>query len=183
MEYDDSKITYDEIGNPLEYRDGFVLQWEKGKMLSSVKNSENKIAYAYNSNGIRIRKDVNGTVTNYNVDGNKIISEKTGKDLTWYFYDENENVIACQKEEKMYYYEKDKMNNIIGIYDEKGEKVVGYSYDAWGNLLSISGDKELGKDNPFRYRSYYYDNETYTSDVQRKARLYKNGKMKILKKQ
>lgn len=159
-EYDGNKITYDEIGNPLSYRDGFVFQWEKGKMLSSVKNSENKIDYAYNSNGIRIKKDVNGIVTSYHVDGNKIISEKTGEDQKWYFYDENESVTAYQKGEKMYYYEKDKLDNIIGIYNEKGQKVVGYSYDAWGNLLSISGDKELGEDNPFRYRSYYYDAET-----------------------
>jgi len=36
---------------------------------------------------------------------------------------------------------------------------VTYSYDAWGNVLTATGD--LANINPFRYRSYYYDAETY----------------------
>lgn len=28
-----------------------------------------------------------------------------------------------------------------------------------GNLTKVSGDKTLAKQNPFRYRSYYYDEE------------------------
>lgn len=43
-----------------------------------------------------------------------------------------------------------------------GEVVVGYSYDPWGNILSVTGSmaSTLGVDNPFRYRSYYYDTES-----------------------
>ena len=41
-----------------------------------------------------------------------------------------------------------------------GARVVEYSYDSWGKLLTISGNQELGKLNPFRYRGYYYDEET-----------------------
>jgi len=35
-----------------------------------------------------------------------------------------------------------------------------YSYDEWGNLISISGDTALANLNPIRYRGYYYDAET-----------------------
>lgn len=37
-----------------------------------------------------------------------------------------------------------------------------YKYDSWGKILSITGSKKdtIGKTNPFRYKSYYYDNET-----------------------
>ena len=37
-----------------------------------------------------------------------------------------------------------------------------YIYDAWGNILSITGSMAgtLGQVNPFRYRGYYYDTET-----------------------
>ena len=40
--------------------------------------------------------------------------------------------------------------------------MVEYGYDAWGNLLFTSGSMAgtLGADNPFRYRGYYYDDET-----------------------
>ena len=40
--------------------------------------------------------------------------------------------------------------------------MVEYSYDAWGNVLLISGMycDTLGVDNPIRYRGYYYDFET-----------------------
>ena len=46
--------------------------------------------------------------------------------------------------------------------DGSGTKVVKYTYDAWGKLISTSGTlaSTLGADNPFRYRGYYYDTET-----------------------
>ena len=36
---------------------------------------------------------------------------------------------------------------------------VTYSYDAWGNILSVTGPRadNLGKLNPLRYRGYVYD--------------------------
>ncbi|MBE6990664.1 MAG: RHS repeat-associated core domain-containing protein, partial [Ruminococcaceae bacterium] len=39
---------------------------------------------------------------------------------------------------------------------------VSYTYDAWGNLLSVTGDMAdgLGALNPLRYRGYVYDTET-----------------------
>ena len=46
--------------------------------------------------------------------------------------------------------------------NEGGEKVVTYRYDAWGNILSITGTlaSTIGNANPFRYRGYYYDTDT-----------------------
>ena len=46
--------------------------------------------------------------------------------------------------------------------DGSGTRVVEYTYDAWGKLISTSGSlaSTLGADNPFRYRGYYYDTET-----------------------
>ena len=46
-----------------------------------------------------------------------------------------------------------------------GSVVVEYKYDAWGNhaILDANGDdltSGVGVLNPFRYRSYYYDEET-----------------------
>ena len=53
-------------------------------------------------------------------------------------------------------------NDIVGLMDESGVRVVEYIYDAWGKLISSTGTlaTTLGADNPFRYRGYYYDTET-----------------------
>ena len=53
-------------------------------------------------------------------------------------------------------------NDVIALIDDAGETVVEYKYDSWGKILSITGSKAstIGKTNPFRYRGYYYDEET-----------------------
>ncbi len=53
-------------------------------------------------------------------------------------------------------------NDIVGLMDESGMRVVEYIYDAWSKLISTTGTlaTTLGADNPFRYRGYYYDTET-----------------------
>ncbi len=50
----------------------------------------------------------------------------------------------------------------MGIVDSWGNEVVHYTYDAWGNLLGMSGSMAgtLGKLNVLRYRGYVYDDET-----------------------
>ena len=52
--------------------------------------------------------------------------------------------------------------DVVALVDGTGKVVVEYSYDAWGNPLSISGSMKdtLGKMNPLRYRAYVYDEET-----------------------
>jgi RHS repeat-associated protein len=47
---------------------------------------------------------------------------------------------------------------VLAITDQSGTIVAEYSYDAWGNILSQSGD--LADINPLRYAGYYYDDET-----------------------
>ena len=45
----------------------------------------------------------------------------------------------------------------------RGSEIVAqYRYDAWGNILLESRDSAdyFAVNNPFRYRSYYYDIET-----------------------
>ena|GEM_PF-2944282 len=41
---------------------------------------------------------------------------------------------------------------------QRAAVVVRYAYDAWGNILSMTGP--MAYTNPIRYRGYYYDDET-----------------------
>jgi YD repeat-containing protein len=63
-----------------------------------------------------------------------------------------------------YYYTKNAQGDITGIVDKNCNTVVEYTYDAWGKLLNMtdsSGDAHIGQKNPFLYRGYYYDSETW----------------------
>lgn len=53
-------ITYDEIGNPLTYRDGMDFTWSDGRKLSTITKGTDSIIYQYDVNGYRRYKIVNG---------------------------------------------------------------------------------------------------------------------------
>ena len=50
------------------------------------------------------------------------------------------------------------MGDVLAITDTEGSIVGNYEYDAWGKVLTA--DTDIAKQNPIRYRGYYYDNET-----------------------
>ena len=61
-----------------------------------------------------------------------------------------------------YYYTVNLQGDVMAIVDASGTSVVSYAYDAWGNVLSVTGTMAdtLGEINPLRYRGYVYDQET-----------------------
>ena len=158
--FNGQSITYDAIGNPLSYR-GMTLSWEGGRRLASVSKEGLSASYVYNAGGIRTQKTVNGVTTNYYLDGNSILRQVTGNDVLEFFYDAN-GVLGFYYNNTPYYYLKNLQGDIVGILDANGTQVVSYTYDAWGAPLSVTGTAAdtIGQLNPFRYRGYYYDNET-----------------------
>ena len=158
--FNGQSITYDAIGNPLSYR-GMTLSWEGGRRLASVSKEGLSASYVYNAGGIRTQKTVNGVTANYYLDGNSILRQVTGNDVLEFFYDAN-GVLGFYYNNTPYYYLKNLQGDIVGILDANGTQVVSYTYDAWGAPLSVTGTAAdtIGQINPFRYRSYYYDNET-----------------------
>ena len=62
----------------------------------------------------------------------------------------------------VYYYVTNLQGDVVAILNADGDPVVQYTYDAWGNILSISGPMvdTLGTANPLTYRGYVYDTET-----------------------
>ena len=158
--FNGQSITYDAIGNPLSYR-GMTLSWAGGRRLASVSKEGLSASYVYNSDGIRTQKTVNGVTTNYYLDGSSVLRQVTGNDVLEFFYDAN-GVLGFYYNNTPHYYLKNLQGDIVGILDANGTQVVSYTYDAWGAPLSVTGTAAdtIGQLNPFRYRSYYYDNET-----------------------
>lgn len=159
-EYNGQVITQDELGNPLQYVDGKSFTWKDGRKLATYCDGTNRAEYFYDSSNQRVKKIVNGTEVLYNWDEEKLISQKDENGYLYFLYDSENTLVGFEKDSQIYYYEKNALNDIVSIYSQIGEKLVEYSYDAWGNLVSVEGDTELGTINPFRYRSYYYDNES-----------------------
>ena len=77
-------------------------------------------------------------------------------------YDENGDVTGGYYNGTPFAYAKNLQGDVLGIIDGNGVWVVSYEYDAWGNPLSVTGSLAgtLGAINPFRYRSYVYDEES-----------------------
>ena len=75
-----------------------------------------------------------------------------------------------------YYYATNIQGDVTAILDTTGTPVVEYTYDAWGNPLTITGTMAdtLGKANSLRYRGYVYDAETSLYYLQSR---YYNPKM------
>ena len=61
-----------------------------------------------------------------------------------------------------YYYTVNLQGDVTAILNTSGTAVVEYTYDAWGNILTVTGSMAdtLGAVNPLTYRGYVYDTET-----------------------
>lgn len=161
-EFDGDSITYDKNGNPLTYRDDMTFEWENGRIINNINTSDKAIQMSYDSNGMRTQKSVDGVKTNYYYDSsNNLFALTQGNDTLFFYYDNSGEVMSVSCNGTMYYYIKDLQGDITEIVDKDGNSVAEYAYDAWGNMLNEdNGTLTVGKLNPFRYRSYVYDEET-----------------------
>ncbi len=93
------------------------------------------------------------------------IIDDNGTKTLFYYYDASGNHIGFEyidddNVSREYFYQLNLQNDVISILDINGDEVVSYTYDAYGRLINMVGDVEIGELNSIRYRSYYYDNET-----------------------
>ena len=172
--YNGQSITYDEIGNPLTYRDGMSMTWKNGRQLATLTNGDTSISYGYDSDSVRTTKTVNGVKYTYAYLNGQLLYETRGDAKFYYSYDANgilynvRYTLTDGGTEYSYYYTHNSRGDIVGIYNGAGELKAHYEYDAWGNVISITDNNgnaitnpnHVGNLNPFRYRGYYQDTET-----------------------
>lgn len=160
-------ITYSSTGQPSIYL-GWEIDYDM-RNICVIENDDYYIEYYYNANGIRIGKSIdNGDEiesVNYILDGSNIIKEiHTGANnyTIEYYYDSSDNIIGFTYNGSKYLYLKNLQNDVIGIVDSNNNIVVKYYYDAYGRIIKTldTSGINLSTINPFRYRSYYQDNET-----------------------
>jgi len=97
----------------------------------------------YNSNGTTVDKDIR-----YYYDASGIISSAR---------------VISGGVSYNYVYRTNMQGDVVAVYNESGTLLVSYIYDAWGNFTETvhrtSTEATLASELPFRYRSYYYDEE------------------------
>ena len=147
-------------------------------------------SYEYDALGKRYQKTVDGKITKQYWSGNDLVAEEriegTSTTVLIYLYDWTGVCGMKRLREKSdgsvqtdtYWYKKNELGDIAEIYGVNG-KLCEYRYDAWGNYrlidsgtgmdvtkdqviggISTNVSVHIGHINPFRYRGYYYDEET-----------------------
>ena len=167
--FNGNAITYDALGNPINYYNGATFEWLARRLVGATYNGK-QMSFTYNDNGIRTSKTVGNVTTNYYWSGSMLIAEETAGNMTVYLYDANGELLGFRYRESTYaegtwdsyFFEKNLQGDIIAVYNLAGTKLVSYTYDAWGNFTTTyhnGGNLTTATKNNFRYRSYYYDTD------------------------
>ena len=163
--YKSDTITYDEIGNPISYRNGMTFSWKNGRQLATLTKDNKTTSYTYDISGIRTQKSIDGTVTKYYYDdSNNLVSMTVGDKTLMFYYDQNGSVSSVLYNDVMYYYIKNLQGDIMRIVDENGNSIAIYAYDQWGKPTQMRQPSTTTVDlvnyNPFLYRGYVYDSDS-----------------------
>ena len=173
--YDGSPVIYDAIGNPLS--DGSrTYTWQNGRQLKSLSQSGAQVTFSYDGSGLRTEKTVTGGGTtqtySYIYSGNTLmemgLSQSTNggssaENRLYFTYDSNGNPATVLTDDgEIYYYVTNLQGDVISILNSSRMPVVQYTYNAWGQVMEVTGSmaNTLGQQNPLRYRGYVYDTET-----------------------
>ena len=73
--YNGNTITYDEIGNPINYHNGFTFGWS-GRNLTSASKNGVSYSFVYNSDGLRTEKIVDSVKHTYYYSGTQLLAEE-----------------------------------------------------------------------------------------------------------
>ena len=151
ISYNGENCAYNALGNPTSYR-GKALEWQYGNRLTKYGTT----TFTYDGAGRRVSK---GSISfTYDSDG-RLIKQSDGLE---FIYDHS-GIAGVKYNGNIYFYRKDAQGNIMALLDSNGAVVVEYKYDAWGNHEAEVADEEyvaLAEINPFRYRGYYFDEES-----------------------
>ena len=146
----DYTYTYDGYGRRISKKYSFM----KGSQSMATYITSANTTYTYDTSGRLIKET---TVTSYNN-----FTSTTTENV--YLYSDSGivgMVYTANGTSSTYYFDRNIKGDVVGIYSSSGTQIAKYSYDAWGNCtISSSSNLTIAKANPFRYRGYYFDEES-----------------------
>ena len=174
------EFIYDASGNPVDIS-GLTLNWTNGRQLDSTgyyDSDDNYYPisdYTYDDEGIRTARTEWNTTTYYTTEDGLITSQyeldsQGNKQNEMIFIYNGDDPVAILYGGYTFYLVKNAMGDVVAVMDEDGDTIVSYRYDAWGNTVkrvfgnsSCEADSYIACQNPFRYRSYYYDDDGFSA--------------------
>ncbi|MEN0588433.1 RHS repeat-associated core domain-containing protein [Kurthia sp. Hakim RU_BHWE] len=178
----ETAYTYDKDGNLLQ-DEHYKYTYNQQQRLTKVTTLDDQTiaSYTYDENGLRLTKTVGDTTHEYFYSGDVLDMEVVKvKDIVteyrsyeWNGYTPLGMMVKAKNESgtfetKAYQFITNHRGDVLSIRDKDDQEVGAYTYDAYGNVLTATGD--LAKANPIRYAGYYYDEETKNYYLQ--ARYY-----------
>jgi|GEM_PF-3148428 len=166
-------ISHDDQGNLTS--DGIhTYQYNADHELTLVRNTNGATigAYEYNHEGKRTKKVAGGKTETYYYHSSDLSYITDGNNKLRYHFTRNAMGQLLTLTDHTgaspvnYFYVLNHRGDVLGLRDRNGNMVVSYTYDAFGNILSSTGTATTGDgrllrtENPFRYASYVYDEET-----------------------
>ena len=100
--------------------------------------------------------------TIYFYSGTTLVSMDVFGEVLNFTYDAEGKPFSMSYDGGLYYYIINLQGDVVGLYDESGELVVAYTYDAWGDpYASGTMANTVGFMNPFRFKCYVYDEDMF----------------------
>ena len=126
--------------------------------IATVKLDTRDWQMEYNTSGLRTRRISDDKTYSYIYAGDKLMRMTVGDDILDFSYDANGAPLTMTRNGTVYYYITNLQGDVMAVESATGSSVAQYAYDAWGNIIAMSGT--LAELNPLRYRGYVYDQET-----------------------
>ena len=126
--------------------------------IATVKLDTRDWQMEYNTSGLRTRRISDDKTYSYIYAGDKLMRMTVGDDILDFSYDANGTPLTMTCNGTVYYYITNLQGDVMSLERADGGSGASYAYDAWGNIIAMSGT--LAELNPLRYRGYVYDQET-----------------------
>ncbi len=125
------------------------------QLVNTIEGSKT-ISYGYNAEGYRVEKNINGQISRYLYEADKVILEvdAAGNQAAANVY--GINLISRKIDNDTAYYLYNGHADVVGLINSIGDTIATYYYDAFGNATEATGTAN----NPYRYSGYRYDEET-----------------------
>lgn len=137
-----------------------VYTYDHYNRLTGFKDEDTTASYQYNAQGYRTVKTVNGTVTNYLYEVDKVVLETDADNKTKAVQVYGSALFFRKVTEssgtQSYYYLYNAHGDVTVLIGADGEIAATYDYDAFGNLLSKTGSTA----NYIMYAGYQKDDES-----------------------
>jgi len=164
--------VYDAVGNrastgdtpPVLSAGSTTYTYDAANRLAAANQpGSSTVTYKYDPLGRRIEKSVDGVVTRYLYDGNRVLLEQDASGaafrVRYTFGPRVDEPLVMDTGTTSYYYVADGVGNIVNLADTTGAVVETYDYDSFGVLLSTTSPGSVIP-NSYLFSGKAFDAET-----------------------